>query len=251
MTFNELYLNLCKLYPKELSCEWDNDGIMCIDDVNKEVKKVLISLDVTMEAIDYAVQNGFDLIVSHHPLVFKPQKSLCPLNYTQSKLISLIKNNIGVMSFHTRLDAADGGVNDELAKLVGLCDVQVDTYDPIGRIGYLKEKIELSTFAENVKAALNSKIVFYNGNKQVNKVYVVGGDGKDLISCALVQGCDTILTGRASYNTAIDACDMGINIVEAGHYFTEQPVCSVLQREIESICNEIKTEVFCSRIFSV
>ena len=251
MTFNELYTKLSMLYPKELSCEWDNDGIMCVDDMDKEVKKVLITLDVTMEAIKYAIQNHFDLIVSHHPLVFKAQKSLSPLNYTQEKLICLIKNNVGVMSFHTRLDAAKGGVNDVLAELVGLNNVTADCSDLIGRIGTFDEKIALSTFAENVKKALKSNIVFYNGNRMVNKVYIAGGDGKDFIPNAILNGCDTLLTGRASYNTAIDACDMGINIVEAGHYFTEHPVCFALQREIKSICKEIYTEVFCSKIFSV
>ncbi len=252
MTFNELYSDLCKLYPQELRCEWDNDGMMCIDDVNKEVKSVLISLDVTFDTVNYAIQNGYDLIVSHHPLVFKPQKSLCSLNYTQNKLISLIKNNIGVMSFHTRLDAAKGGVNDVLSQLIGLYNIEVDPYDPIGRIGVIKDELELSTFAENVKEKLNSPIVFYSGSKKVSKVYVVGGDGKDLIDNAINQGCDTILTGRASYNTSIDACDMGINIVEAGHFFTEQPVCKAIQRDIKSICNEIKTEIFYSnKIHSV
>lgn len=252
MRFNELYAELCKLYPKDLSCEWDNDGIMCIDDINREVNNVLISLDVTMDTVEYAIKNGFDLIISHHPLIFKSCKSLSPLNYTQNKLIALIKNNIGVMSFHTRLDAANGGVNDVLSELIGLHNVEVDPCDSIGRIGILSSETELSTFAENVKMTLGSPIVLYSGSKKVNKVYVVGGDGKDLIQNAINQGCDTILTGRASYNTSVDASDMGINIVEAGHFFTENPVCKAIERDILSISNKLKTEIFFSnKIFSV
>ena len=80
----------------------------------------------------------------------------------------------------------------------------------------------------------------------VERVYVVGGDGKDLISRAISLGADTLLTGRASYNTIIDAKDMGLNIVEAGHFFTENPVCNKIKNDILSIDNSIKADIFCS-----
>ena len=86
MTFKELYDNLSIRYPNALKCEWDNDGIMCASNLNSKVKNVLIVLDVTMDTINYAIENGFDTIISHHPLVFRSQKSLMPLNYTQNKL---------------------------------------------------------------------------------------------------------------------------------------------------------------------
>lgn len=244
MTFYELYKNLSKLYPEELRCEWDNDGIMCAESLDKEVKRVLLALDVTMDTAEYAIKNGFDTIVSHHPLVFRSQKALTPLNYTQNKLIELIKGNVSVMSFHTRLDAAKGGVNDSLASIIGLNNVTADPIDSIGRIGFLKDKIALSTFAENVKKQLNSPFVLYSGENEVYKVYIVGGDGKDLIDNAIVAGCDTILTGRASYNTALDASDMGINVVEAGHFYTEHHVCNSLDREIKSLIPDVYTEIY-------
>ena len=244
MTYIELYNKLSELYPKELSCEWDNDGMMCAGDLNTQVERVLISLDVTMDTVNYAIENGFDTIISHHPLVFRSQKSLTPLNYTQEKLIKLIKNNISVMSFHTRLDAAENGVNDTLARIVGASYVEVDKSDPVGRIGMLEKEISLAAFAENVKKALNAPFVLYNGKKTVKKVYFVGGDGKDLIGNAISNGADTILTGRASYNTVIDANDMGLNIVEAGHFFTENPVCRVIEADTLKICPTLYTEIF-------
>ena len=161
MTYYELYTKLSELYPKELSCEWDNDGMMCAIDLNSNVKRVLISLDVTMDTVNYAIDNGFDTIISHHPLVFRSQKSLIPLNYTQEKLIKLIKHNICVMSFHTRLDATQNGVNDTLAGILGVINLEVDKCDPVGRIGELSREMELSTFAENVKIALHSPFVLY------------------------------------------------------------------------------------------
>ena len=252
MTFYHLYNNLSKLYPESLRCEWDNDGMMCIDNPEKEVSRVLISLDVTMATIEYAIKNNFDVIITHHPLVFRSQKALTPFNYTQNKLIELIKNNIGVISLHTRLDAADGGVNDNLSKLIGLECVMKDPFDPIGRIGFMKERCTLNKFAENVKQALGSPFVLISGENSVHKVYVVGGDGKDLIENAIAAGCDTILTGRASYNTAIDASDMGINIVEAGHFYTEHHICCELEKRIKDLSSDIITEIYNSnRILSI
>ena len=115
---------------------------------------------------------------------------------------------------------------------------------------HLQTKTEY--FAKKVKDALKSPFVLFSGEAQVNKVYVVGGDGKDLIDNAIVAGCDTIVTGRASYNTAIDACDRGINIVEAGHFYTENPVCTELSRVISEFNEEIYTEIYNSnKILSI
>ena len=246
MKVKELYEKLSQIYPENLRCEWDNDGIMCCDDLDKKVSKALISLDITEACVDYAIKNGFDLIISHHPLVFNSQKSLVPSSYTQRKLIKLIKSSVSVFSFHTRLDAADGGVNDVLSELIGLETTIIDPQDPVGRIGNLITECDLDSFAKRVKEAINSPFVLYNGDKRVSKVYIVGGDGKDLISNAISLGADTILTGRASYNTIIDARDMGINIVEAGHFFTENPVCQKIERDVLSIDSSIKTEIYCS-----
>lgn len=248
MTFYELYNSLNKCYSEQLKCEWDNDGIMCCDNLEREVKKVLITLDVTMDTVRYACENGYDTIISHHPLVFRSQKALTPLAYTQNKIITLIKNEIGVMSFHTRLDAAVGGVNDVLASCLKLLGITVDLTNPIGRIGYLKEPTELSEFAKNVKESLHTPFVLYSGSRAVNKVYIVGGDGKDLIENAIENGCDTIVTGRASYNTAIDAVDMGINIVEAGHFYTENPVCFEISSKINEIDRNIQTFIYNSNL---
>jgi len=246
MTFYELYNKLSELYPSHLSCDWDNDGIMCASDLNAEVNKVLIALDVTMDTVNYAVENSFDTIISHHPLVFRSQNSLTPLNFTQEKLIKLIKNNVNVMSFHTRLDATKNGVNDTLANILEISNLEIDTHDPVGRIGEIDTEMSLDDFVEKAKKALNPPVILYNGKRMVKKVYVVGGDGKDLIENAISLGADTIFTGRASYNTIIDAKDMNLNIIEAGHFFTENPVCKIVEKDVINICSSIKTEVFYS-----
>lgn len=244
MTFHDLYKKLSQLYPESLRCEWDNDGIMCADTLNDKVSNVLIALDVTDSAIDYAIENGFDVIISHHPLVFHSQNAINPEHFVQNKLIKLIKNGIKVMSFHTRLDAAEGGVNDTLCNLIGLENVKNDPLDPIGRIGDLFEEMDITVFAEEVKLELEAPCVTYCGNNIVSKVYVVGGDGKDYISRAIEMGADTLLTGQASYNSILDACEMGLNVVEAGHFYTENPVCVSIEEDVLLIDPEIKTEIF-------
>ena len=246
MTVANIHSKLSELYPENLRCEWDNDGIMCTDDQEKEINSVLVALDVTEATVDYAIKNGFDLIISHHPLVFSSQKSLVPTNHTQRKLIKLIKAGVSVISYHTRLDAADGGVNDVLCSLLNLKNVSKDCIEPVGRVGELKKPTELNKFVSDAKAALNTPFILYNGVKQVKKVYVVGGDGKDLISRAISMGADTLFTGRASYNTMIDASDLGLNIIEAGHFFTENPICKKICDDILSINSSIKTEIFSS-----
>lgn len=249
MTFYELYKMLDDRFPKSLSCEWDNDGIMCASDLEKPVKKVLISLDVTDEAVKYAIKKGFDTIISHHPLIFKPQKYLCECNSIQKKLISLIKNDVRVMSFHTRLDAGQGGVNDTLASEIGFVNVNPDPNDSIGRVCELELPLDIRAFAKKVKKILGTPYVKTVGERPVQKVYLVGGDGKDSILNAIESGADTILTGDTSYNSMIDADEMGINVIEAGHFYTENPVCKSIENFVKIIDEKIKTEIFdCNKI---
>ena len=213
MTFRELYNKLNEKFPDTLRCEWDNDGIMCAADLEKSVEKVLFTLDVTMDAVDYAIENGFDTIISHHPLVFNSQKALTVMNHTQRKLIKLIQNGVRVISLHTRIDIASGGVNDTIVSLFDCESVEFDNTDPLGRIITLKKQEKIEDFASKVKNAFSSPCVLYTGKNDVKKVYIVGGDGKDYIPNAIACGADTFLTGRASYNTMIDGEDMGINII--------------------------------------
>lgn len=251
MKFIDLYNKLSTLYPENLKCEWDNDGIMCADDIEKEVKKILITLDVTKSSIEYAIANGFDTIISHHPLIFHAQKSVSPENYIQEKLIMLIKNGIRVASFHTRLDAAKNGVNDALCAKIGLNNIINDSVDPIGRIAILQTPMPIKEFSEHVKISLNAPCILYSGNRKVKRVYIVGGDGKDMIERAIECDCDTLLTGRASYNTSVDAPDMRLNIIEAGHFYTEDPVCENIANEIKKILPNVEIYHYVSNTISV
>lgn len=244
MTFYELYMELNARFPSALSCEWDNDGIMCACDMNSSVRRVLVSLDVTDKTVNYALENGFDTIISHHPLVFKGQKALTPMNFTQAKLIKLVKGSVNVMSFHTRLDAAIGGVNDALASALELKIADNDPKDPIGRICVLDDAEKISIFAKMVKEKLGAPYVTFIGKNPVKRIYLCGGDGKDMIQNAIACGADTLLTGNASYNSMLDAEENGLNVIEAGHFYTENPVCEALKKILLGLGDSFKIEIF-------
>ena len=230
MTVLDFYKKLCLLYPGELSCPWDNDGLMCSGNTEKKVRRVLVALDATDDAIDYAAENGFDTVLTHHPMIFKGVKSVADITVMGDEIITCIKNGISVISLHTRLDAGEGGVNDCLCEALQLRDVYPfgdEESDNLGRIGTTDE-VAAEEFAEKVKAALGVKAVnLYKGGK-ASKVAVVGGSGKDFVFPALAMGADTIVLGECSYNVALDAAAEGMNVIEAGHYFTEFPVCNKL-----------------------
>ena len=224
MTVKELYEYLDAKIPRSLSCEWDNDGLMCCPKPQREVKKILVSLDVSEEIVDQAIKGEYDVILSHHPLVFRPIKSLTCDGGVARKLIKLVENGIAVMSFHTRFDALEGGVNDVLASLLGLENVMAfgDREEIMGRIGEVKET-SLEDFADKVKTVLGSPVVLYNGDISVRKVAVLGGNGDDFVGAAIAAGADTYVSGRIGYHMMADAKENGINLIEAGHYFTEAP----------------------------
>ncbi len=234
VTVRELYSYLNEYIPQSLSAEWDNDGLMVAADENSPVKKILFTLDVTDGAISYAIENGFDVIISHHPLIFKPIKSLAPVDATSKRAIKALLSGVAVMSFHTRLDALKGGVNDVLAELLEIEGAVPfgPEGEEFGRVGAV-EPMETDLFASKVKSVLGADaVVVTDCGKKVSKVAMLGGDGKDYVNAAIKAGADTYVTGRCGYNVDVDARDLGINVIEAGHYHTEAPVLKRLSEII-------------------
>ncbi len=225
MTVQELYEMMSREMPEELCEPWDNDGLQCSPDVNAPVHRVLITLDVTEDVIDFATDHSFDVIVSHHPLIFHPLSALTDHDPTARKAMRLICAGISVLSFHTRADKTEGGVNDTLAELLGLSRVRPFGEGNLGRIGVLPEPMTMEDFAFRVKESLSSDgVLCADACNDVHTVALVGGEGKDFVSAALAAGADTFLAGRLGYHTMQSAAELGINLVEAGHYHTEQPV---------------------------
>ena len=243
MTVKELYERMRDYMPDSLSEEWDNDGLMCAPDGTREVRRVLLVLDVTEELVDYAIENAFDLIVSHHPLIFKPLRAVNEQNHVARKLIKLIGNEISVFSFHTRADKTVGGVNDRLSELLGIEGAVPFGEGDLGRIGELDE-MTLEDFIYKVKTTLGADVVKYSdGYNSVKRVAIVGGDGKDFVADAIALGADTYLSGRLSYNVMEEAAELGINLVEAGHYFTEQPLMEFFKETLCALDRSLYIEI--------
>ena len=222
MNAKQLYQKFEERIPSSLREPWDNDGVMCLPDGSSEILRALVALDVTEEIVDYAIERGFDLIVSHHPLVFKPLASIDEENHLSRKLIKLICSGITVFSFHTRADKLVGGVNDRLADILGMYDTTPFGDGDLGRIGTIDEPMEIQDFAYRVKQLIGADAVRYaDGFSDVHKVAVVGGDGKSYVKAAIEAGADTFLSGRIGYNVMEEATEMGINLIEAGHFYTE------------------------------
>ena len=245
-TIKDLYTYLDALYPTSLSCAWDNDGLMCCGDSTREVHRVLCALDVTEKTIAEAIDLGCDCIVSHHPMIFKKMASVSDGDFHGRRVIDLLSHGIAVMSFHTRLDAVRGGVNDVLCARLGLtvtgtfgCDGE-----EIGRIAVPDAEMNLQAFCSRIKSALGAPCVHaVSAKRPVSRVAVLGGDGKDDWEAALAAGADTYVTGTMSYNTLLDAKAAGLNVIAAGHFYTEAPVMDVVAQTIAAAFDDVAAVV--------
>lgn len=216
MNVTEFYKYFDEIIPCELSESWDNDGRMLVSS-DKEIKSVLVALDVTPEVAEVAINGGYDLIVTHHPLIFKPLRGI-----VDPMLVSLIQAEVSVFSFHTRLDTVEGGVNDCLASALELKNVE--PFCEMGRVGETDE-ILFEEFLDMVKNTLGcERINYVKGKDTVKKVALLGGGGKDFWADAS-RVADVYITGEMSYNTMLDAHKVGFSVIEAGHFHTEFPVC--------------------------
>lgn len=233
MKLNEFYTLLEERIPKQYACAWDNDGLMCAADMNAEVRRVLCTLDVTEDALRYAAANGFDTVLSHHPLIFRPLGALTPAHHIARKAAFALQNGIAVLSYHTRFDTMPGGMNDLLAAALGVKDAVPfgDGESDTGRVGDLPQETDIYEFCGQIKTALGlGALLLAKAGNTVRRVAVLGGDGKDFIRGAIETGADTLVSGRLGYNCMAEAAEMGISLIEAGHFFTENIICGFYLR---------------------
>lgn len=217
-----------KLAPLELAEPWDNCGLL-IGDKNSDVLKTLVALDVTEAVVCEAIKIGANLIISHHPVIFRGIKHI----RDQKNIILAIKNDISIISMHTNLDKTF--VNDILAEKLELSNIQSLE---LGKIGTLKAPMHINDFIVYVKEKLNiDSISFANATDTVYKLAVIGGSGGSFLG--KTQDADTFITGDISYHTFLDAVDMGKNIIDAGHFATENPAMIALVEKLLEITNNV------------
>ena len=216
------YLN--SIAPFETQEDWDNSG-MLVGDMNAEVKKAAVVLDITHEEIKKAKAIGADLIISHHPVIFNPIKSVTK----GSMPYELDASSINALCCHTPLDIADGGTNDSLAELLGINVTRAD--DPILRLGTV-EPTTAQELAGKIANTLNTKVRYADAGKTIKKIAICTGAGCSLIEAA--GEIDAFITGDASHHNFLDCVQAGITLIAAGHYETEIIVVPVLVKKLQA-----------------
>lgn len=240
-TVAEILLFLETLAPMEMKMSFDNVGLLA-GERDRKITKILTALDITDDVIAEAEETGAELIVAHHPLIFTPLKRVTDEDTAGRRVIRLIRSEIAAICMHTNLDLSAGGVNDELAQRLGLCNAEIlhtegtgpegEVYG-LGRIGTLREQRPLEDFIGTVKDALGcGGLRYFNAGRPVFQVGAGGGACGDLLEEAAARGCDTYLTADVKYSVFLEAAALKINLVDAGHYPTENVIIPVLAQRI-------------------
>lgn len=246
-TVRDLYNALFAFAPASMKYDWDNVGLLC-GHFDAPVDTVLVALDPMPDVIDEAKARGAQCIVTHHPLIFDAPRAINDESYTGRCILALAEAHIAAINLHTNLDVCPGGVNDVLAETLGLADVSV--LDPIGqdaqgrpygliRTGMVQAQ-SLAAFAAFVRLALGCPgLRFADAGRPVRRVAVGGGSCGGAIDEVLAAGCDTLVTADLKYNHFEEAKYRGLNLLDAGHFETENPVCAVLERILREALPEL------------
>ena len=237
-----------KIAPKVLKEDWDNVGLM-VGGENQEITSILASLDCTIEVIDEAIDKGCNLIFTHHPLIFSSISKINEREILGKKILKLIKNNICVYSSHTNLDFTNGGINELFCVSLGYKDAKImsdDSNNGFGRICTLETGISLKHLCSDICEKLQIKNVRYVGNENADiyKPSFINGSGGDFFKIAYEYGSDCIVTGDTKYHLVNDYRELGVSIIDVGHFDTEwipfKLFCTELNKKLrEKNINEI------------
>lgn len=241
MKIRDIYEFINTFAPYESQLSFDNSGVNV--GMSREIHKIGVCLDITDDAVEYAAVHGIDLIISHHPVIFAPMKSVDEGDV----VYKLIKRDIAAMSAHTNLDAAPGGVCETLCGVLGLKIVDNAYFDdapgaPLARI--CEYDGDAAALAAMLKARLNAPDVRYaDAGKIIKKVWVANGAGADIIENAALGGCDGVVTSDVKHHQWLLARHLGISLFDAGHYCTEAVIClplvNMINNKFGALCEVI------------
>lgn len=225
----EIMEKLESLSPRHFAESWDNVGLL-VGSAEKEVTSCMLALDATDTVIDQAILMEADLLITHHPMIFKPLKRIVSDDFTGKRVIKLIQNDISYFAMHTNFDVM--GMADEAAEKLGLIGSSVleitfedeISKEGIGRIGSLLGEMNLEECAQLVKEAfdLDQVRVFGDSVNVIRKAAIVPGSGSDYVDQAIAAGADVLITGDISHHNGLDAVEKGISVIDAGHYGLEK-----------------------------
>ena len=226
-TVGEIFEFLNTKAPVSTKLDFDNVGLL-VGDESQTVDTVLLSLEITVPVIREAAEQGAGLVVSHHPLFFG-LKTVSSLDPQGMKALELCRSGIAAVCMHTNLDAADGGVNDALAARLGLMDTAPYEPEHICRLGTLPEEQSLPDFLALVKERLGcAGLRYVDGARPVKRVAVGGGSCGSMLEETGLTGCDTFVTADVKHDVFLRAKELGLNLIDAGHFNTENVVIPVL-----------------------
>lgn len=247
MMIKEIIKVIEEKFPKKMSEEWDNVGLL-IGDLNNPVKKIMLTLDCTMDAIDKAIEEKVDLIIAHHPLIFSSIKTINTGTILGKKIIKLIENKIAVYGLHTNLDSSPEGLNSYIGEYLGfgsgriLEEKELNGIEyGIGRF-YKINSIEFEELIKGIKNKLNLShvsVVAPKENKKITKLAIVNGSGANYWRMAKKMGAEVLITGDVKYHEALDAKEENMSIVDIGHYEGEIIYTDILENLLKNICENI------------
>ncbi len=230
-TVKDIYDFIDSFAPFDKQCEWDNSGLI-VGSKNNTVKKIGVVLDITNEAVAVAKEKGCDLIISHHPVIFRATKNFL----SDNAAYQLASSGISAICAHTSLDIAKGGVNDALAAALGFNNAfpfSEDGEESMIRIAEIPTA-DGNELAKTVADKLKTGIRIADSGKSVSKVALCGGSGGDFIEAVAKSGCDAYITGDILHHEFLDALELGLTLIAAGHFETENPVVTSLAEKIRS-----------------
>ena len=234
-------------YPRSNAEEWDNVGLL-VGNNKKDVKKIQLSIDATEKAVDYAAQNNVDMIVTHHPLIFMPLKSIVMSELSGRKIIKLIENGLNLYSIHTNLDSSKDGLNDYILELLEVKKYKIidisanDETAGIGRMYTLEEKITILEYADFIKTKMkikNVRVISNDLKSEVKKIALINGSGMSYWRKVKSLGADLFITGDISYHDALDAKESGLHLIDIGHFESENCFSELLKKNLEEIGLEV------------
>lgn len=240
----EIYNILGDFAPLHLAESWDNPGLQ-VGSFSLDVEKIFVSLDPTPASVKEAVLRKAQLLLTHHPLIFRSLSQIDHEIYPGTAIQEAIKADIAIITAHTNLDAAKGGLNDLLARILDLRGVKVlkngeengEAFVGIGRIGFLNNTSLLRDVITTVKGSFKTKSVRVVGqdSMRIKCVAIVGGSGGDFISLAAQKGADVLITGDVSHHQALTAENLAIGLIDAGHFSTEKVAMSLFANQLRDI----------------
>lgn len=238
------------MVPADTQEEWDNSG-MQVGFEAAPVTKLLTCLELDRQVLEEAKELGAEMIVTHHPLLFSGIKSLRDSNAKGSLVMELVRCGISVYSCHTPFDKAKGGNNDIIMEKLGLVSVKALNGDALGRMGRLKDPMSFSKVIELTAMQLELSIRQISAvgvlDQEISTVGVCTGAGADMMRLAAAAGCDLFITGDVKYHEAQEARELGICVIDAGHYGTEKffgaAMREMLQRKLGNQAEVIASKV--------